>query len=105
MLDWALKCCIIEELQNPHNCSHPTSCRASFAQIFVIRERQGQSRYPKVLVAYIERKGPFEELSHGRSQIMPYTLLLLASLLAVLLSARDVCVRIAKEMGFSQPSH
>ena len=36
---------------------------------------------------------------------MPNTLLLLSSSFAVLLSAGKVCARIAKEMGFSWPSH
>ena len=64
----------------------------------------GQSPSPEGLVAYIERKGPFEELSPGRHQVMPYTLLLLASSLAVLLSACNVFPRITKGMRDTWPS-
>ena len=68
-------------------------------------KEEGQSPSPVGFGAYFERKGPFEELSPGGHPIMPNTLPLLSSPLAVLLSASSVCARIAKEMGFSQPSH
>ena len=75
LLYWILKRCIIEELENPYNCSLETSRRASFAPPFVSVERQGQSRSPKLLVAYVDRKGPCEELSPGWHPFMPNTLL------------------------------
>ena len=67
-------------------------------------KEEGQSPSPEGLVAYIDRKGPFEELSLGRHPVMPNTLLQLASSLAVLLSAWNVFPRIAKGMGDTRPS-
>ena len=56
-------------------------------------------------MAYIGRKGLFEELRPGRFQIMLNTLSLLASSLVVLLSARNASERNAKETGFTWPPH
>ena len=68
-------------------------------------KEEGQSPFPVVFGAYFEKKGPFEQLSPGGYRITLKTLLLLSSSLAVLLSAGKVCTVIAKETGFSQPTH
>ena len=68
-------------------------------------KEEGQSPSAVGLGAYFKRKGPFEELSPGGHPSVPKTLPLLSSSLAVLLSAGNVCARIAMEMGFSRPYH
>ena len=68
-------------------------------------KEEGQSPSPVGYGTDFQRKDPFEELSPGGHPIMPNTLPLLSSSLAVLLSTDNVCARIAKEMGISWPSH
>ena len=64
------------------------------------RKEEEQSPSPVGFGTNFERKDPFEEPRPGEHPIMTNTFLLLSSSLAVLLSARKVCARIAKETGF-----
>ena len=64
----------------------------------------GQSPSPVGFGAYFERKLPFEQPSPGGLPIMPYTLPLHSSSLAVLPSTCKVCARIVIETGNSRPS-
>ena len=89
---------------NPTVLYIPLTEPALFHPLAVWKE-EGQNPYLVGLGAYFERKGPFEELSTGRHPIMPNTLPLLASSLTVLLSAGNVCERIAKETGDTRPCH
>ena len=91
--------------KHPPNDSFPTCHRASLVPPFAGWKKEGQSPSPVVFGAHIERKGTFEEVSPGEQTIMPNTLPPLSSSLSILLSVGNVCIRIAKETGFSLPSH
>ena len=89
---------------------HPTALfipltRLALFHPLAVWKEDRQSPYPVGLGAYFEKKGPFEELSPGGHPIMTNTLPLLASSLAILLSAGNVCARVAKETGLSWPCH
>ena len=77
----------------------------AFIQPFSGWKAEGQSPTPVGYRAYFEKKGPFKELSPGGHPIMPNTLLLLSSSLAVLLSTSNVCAMISRETGISWPFH
>ena len=67
---------------------------------FVGWKEEVQGRSPVGFGAYIEGKGPFEELIPGGHPIMPKTLLLLSSSLAVLFSAG--CGKPRSVLGFQR---